>query len=189
MGHNHGTVCGKIRDRNMDPLFMWTAYTVETPFSVPWFDIQWYQGNNRSFKFPYCKIFLNLIVIFSDPKRNLKRGLHCNSSNSSFRFLWETVDLITKLRKIINGVEFNTKITDLGSVKHNVKWHDWHEFRLQILLLQRCGHNGAHACIVCWFFAKALMLFADNWTTFMHHPVCLQCSRKSRRPPCVKCGL
>jgi hypothetical protein len=63
------------------------------------------------------------------------------------------------------------------------------KFRLQILSLQCCGHDGAHLCRVCWSFGKAWTPFADNRTTFTHHPVCLQCSRKSRSPPHVKCGL
>jgi hypothetical protein len=63
------------------------------------------------------------------------------------------------------------------------------KFHLQILLLQHCGHCGAHVCRVCWSFWKARMQLADNQTTFTHCPVCLQCSRKLRRPPHVKCGL
>jgi hypothetical protein len=63
------------------------------------------------------------------------------------------------------------------------------KFRLQILPLQRCGHYDAHACRVCWSFWKAQTQIADNWTTFTHCPVCLKCSRKSRSPPRVKCGL
>jgi hypothetical protein len=57
------------------------------------------------------------------------------------------------------------------------------KIRLQILPLQHCGHYGAHPCRVCWPFWKAQTQFADNQTTFSHHPVCLQCSRKSRSPP------
>jgi hypothetical protein len=63
------------------------------------------------------------------------------------------------------------------------------KFRLQILPLQRCGHYGTHACRVSWFFWEARAPFADNRTAFTHRPVCLQCSRKSRNPPHVKCSL
>jgi hypothetical protein len=63
------------------------------------------------------------------------------------------------------------------------------KFHLQILPMQRCGHYGVHTCRVCWSFRKARTQFADNQTTFKHHPVCLKCSRKSRSPPHVKCTL
>jgi hypothetical protein len=68
-------------------------------------------------------------------------------------------------------------------------WQEWGRFYLQISLLQRCGHYGAHACGVCWPFWNAWTPFADNRTTFTHRPVCSQCSRKSRSPPHVKCSL
>ena len=47
------------------------------------------------------------------------------------------------------------------------------KFRLQILPMQRCGHDGAHACQVCWFCGKARTEFADIRTVFTHRAVCL----------------
>jgi len=47
------------------------------------------------------------------------------------------------------------------------------KFRLWILPLQRCGHNGACVCRVFLFFVKARTQFADIWTVFMHRAVCL----------------
>ena len=47
------------------------------------------------------------------------------------------------------------------------------KFRLQILPLQRCGHDGAQACRVFGFFVKARTQFADIWTVFTHRAVCL----------------
>ena len=35
------------------------------------------------------------------------------------------------------------------------------KFRLRILTLQRCGHDGAQACRVFGFFVKAWTQFAD----------------------------
>jgi hypothetical protein len=69
------------------------------------------------------------------------------------------------------------------------KAYPQNKFRLQILPLQHCGHNGAHACRVCWSFGKARTQFADNQTVFTHCPVCLQCSRKSRSQLHVLCNL
>jgi hypothetical protein len=46
------------------------------------------------------------------------------------------------------------------------KAYPQNKFRLQILSLQRCGHNGAHLCRVCWSFGKARTPFADNQTMF-----------------------
>jgi hypothetical protein len=63
------------------------------------------------------------------------------------------------------------------------------KFHLQILPLQHCGHDSAHACRVCWSFGKARTRFADNRTAFTYRLMCLQCSRKSRSPPHVKCAL
>jgi hypothetical protein len=63
------------------------------------------------------------------------------------------------------------------------------KIHLQILPLQRCRHDCAHTCRVCWSFVKAHTPFAYNRIAFTHRTVCLQCSRKSRSPPHVKCGL
>jgi hypothetical protein len=63
------------------------------------------------------------------------------------------------------------------------------KFRLQILLLQGCGHDDAQACRVSWSFGKARTPFADDRTAFTHRSVCLQGLRKSRSPPHVKSGL
>ena len=43
---------------------------------------------------------------------------------------------------------------------------------LRILPLQRCGHEGAHACPVCWFCDKAWTQFADIRTVF-YAPCCV----------------
>jgi hypothetical protein len=44
---------------------------------------------------------------------------------------------------------------------------------LRILPLQRCGHDGAHVCRVCWFCGKARTQFAHIRTVFTHRSLCL----------------
>jgi hypothetical protein len=79
-----------------------------------------------------------------------------------------------------------------GSTKLNETWYEAYpqnEFRLQILPLQCCCHDRAHTCRVCWSFGTARTRFAGNQTAFTHRPVCLECWRKSRSPPHVKCAI
>jgi hypothetical protein len=64
----------------------------------------------------------------------------------------------------------------------NYEAYPQNKFCLKILPLQRCGHYGAHVCRLFWSFWKVRMQFADSWTMFMHHPVCLKCSRKTEKP-------
>jgi hypothetical protein len=47
------------------------------------------------------------------------------------------------------------------------------KFRLRILPLQRCSHDGAHTCRVCWFCGKVRTQFADIRTVFTHRVVYL----------------
>jgi hypothetical protein len=47
---------------------------------------------------------------------------------------------------------------------HTHKVYPQNTFRVQILPLQCCGHDGAHACRVYWSFGKAWTPFAHNRT-------------------------
>jgi len=58
--------------------------------------------------------------------------------------------------------------------KHNVTIYEGYpenKFRLLILPLQRCGHDGVRVCRVCWFCGKAQTQFADIRTVSTHHVV------------------
>ena len=57
---------------------------------------------------------------------------------------------------------------------HAYEGYPENKFRMWILPLQRCSHNGVHACRDCWFCGQAWMEFADIPTVFMHCAVCLR---------------
>ena len=55
---------------------------------------------------------------------------------------------------------------------------------LWMLPLQCCGHDGAHACQVCWFCWKAGMQFTDIWKLSTHRVVFIMFKKTENPAAC-----
>jgi hypothetical protein len=113
--------------------------------------------------------WLNLMHLFSISFSMLFLGLHVHSHNLIVIFLLSPIDR-TKYQVYICKVSHRSlgTCTTIGKTTSFLVWGvSTNKFHLQILPLQRCGHDGAHVCTVCWSFGKARTSFADSRAVFM----------------------